>query len=753
MSAARTLLVELRTEELPPALLGGLARDFAAALHERLRDELFCPLETQGTSMDSPIAPTPAAEVAGNATEPGRRSYATSRRLVAVVDVVMEKSAQVTAQRRGPRKSLSYGEDGEPTRALQGFLRSAGARREDLVETKHKGKEYVAVPVTLGGEVLEGRIGGIIEAAVQSIVAPRMMRWGAGSLRFVRPIHGILIVHGERTLTARPFGLDSSDETVGHRFLSPGRIKVAGADAYVASLARGKVMVDADDRTASIEKQARDLEPEVDMDETLLAETAAMCEWPKCYRCSFDGKYLELPPMAVIGCMEKHLRCFPVFKGNELCPRFIYVADNEPSSEGLLVAGVERVMRARLDDALYIYRLDLELDNDALLSRLEKIAYVRGFGSMRDHCERVSALVRSIARSFGLGEGETDLAANAARLHKADLGTLMVAEHPDLEGYMAAEYLSGEPDSLRALIRDLPSRGLDEDDGNAERDCLVVASEAERLVGLGKLLGLPSSSSDPHALRRSMARITRVLARHGGVDLGDVVAGAYERFTEYSKSGDVDKSMSDKFPAAEKAAFVAQVKRLALRRIAQHRADILGLDVFPENRTIHAVLGLWASSLGDSQPNSGGPPFDVAEMRRSLKAVHEFIEQRPKAFENLITASKRLSNIAAHDHGKGSPEKAAEATAEGAALLGKCGKITAATGPGRNDDFHARTLEGLAGMRPEVDAFFDNVRILDAGGKDNHNLALVKHVEELFETLVCKTSSLYKGADWLSAEE
>ena len=753
MSAAHSLLVELRTEELPPALLGGLARDFTAALHERLRDEFFCPPEAQGTTMDSPIAPTPAAEVAGNATEPGRRSYATPRRLVAVVDAVMEKSAQVTAQRRGPRKSLSYGEDGEPTKALQGFLRSAGAKPEDLVETKHKGKEYVAVSVTLGGEDLEDRIGEIIEAAVQSIVAPRMMRWGVGSLRFVRPIHGILIIHGERTLTTRAFGMDSADGTVGHRFLSAGKIKVASVDAYVTALAKSNVMVDSDDRTASIEKQARDLESEVDMDETLLAETAAMCEWPKCYRCSFDGKYLELPSMAVISCMEKHLRCFPVFTGNELSSRFIYVADNEPSSESLLVAGVERVMRARLDDALYIYRLDLEMDDDALLSRLEKIAYARGFGSMRDHCERVSGLARSFARSFGLGEGEADLAANAARLHKADLGTLMVAEHPDLEGYMAAEYLSGEPDSLRALIRDLPSRGLDEDEGNATRDCLVVASEAERLVGLGKLLGLPSSSSDPHALRRSLARITRVLARHAGVDFGDVVAEAYERFAEYSKSADVDESLSDKFPEVEKASYVEQIKRLALRRIAQHRADILGLDVFPENRTIHAVLGLWASSLGDARQSSGGLPFDVAEMRRSLKAVHEFIEQRPKAFENLITASKRLSNIAAHDHGKGSPEKAAEDTAEGAALFGKCGKIAAVTESERAGDFHARVLEGLAGMRPEVDAFFDNVRILDGGGKDNHNLALVKRVEELFETMVCKTSSLYKGADWLSAEE
>ena len=753
MSAVRPLLVELRTEELPPALLGGLARDFTAALHERLRHEFFCPPEVQGTTMDSPIAPTPAAEVAGNATEPGRRSYATPRRLVAVIDAVMEKSAQVTVQRRGPRKSLSYGEDGEPTKPLQGFLRSAGAKREDLVETKHKGKEYVAVSVTLGEEDLESRIGEIIEAAVQSIVAPRMMRWGVSSLRFVRPIHGILIVHGERSLTTKAFGMDTADETVGHRFLSAGRIKVASVDAYVETLAKSMVMVDTDDRSASIEKQARNLESEVEMDETLLEETAAMCEWPKCYRCSFDGKYLELPPMVVIGCMEKHLRCFPVFKGNELSSCFIYVADNEPSSARLLVAGVERVMRARLDDALYIYRLDLELDNDALLSRLEKIAYVRGFGSIRDHCERVSGLARIFARSFGLGEGETNLAANAAKLYKADLGTLMVAEHPDLEGYMAAEYLCGEPESLRALIRDLPSRSLDENEGNATRDCLVVASEAERLVGLGKLLGLPSSSSDPHALRRSLARITRVLVRHDGVDLGVVVADAYARFAEYSKSADVDDTLSDKFPEAETASFVSQIKRLALRRIAQHRADILGLDMFPENRTIHAILGLWANSLGNSQQPSGGLPFDVAEMRRSIKAVHEFIEQRPKAFENLITASKRLSNIAAHDHGKGSPEKAAEATAEGAALFGKCENVAAVTDSGRTGDFHARALEGLAGMRPEVDAFFDNVRILDGGGKDNHNLALVKRVEEQFETLVCKTSSLYKGTDWLSAEE
>lgn len=748
MSAQAPLLVELRTEELPPALLDMLARDFAERLHEGLRAESFCPQAAPAAAPQSAIDPTPSEAVAEGLAAEGRRSFATPRRLVAVVDAVAERSAVSETVRRGPRMEAAYGKDGRPTKALEGFLRSAGAEEGDVTEAEHKGARYAAVAVEKGGETLDGRVGGIVEDAVSGMSAPRMMRWGSGELRFARPIHGVMVLHGERAVEAEVLGIKADGHTVGHRFLSPGKVKVKGADSYVAEMAKRNVMADPGDRNNAIAEQATELDSGVDMDETLLAETAAMVEWPRCYLCGFEKKYLELPELALIGCMEKHLRCFPVYGAKGLLPRFVYVADNEPSSRELLVRGVERVMKARLDDALYIHGLDREMDEEALLGELDRIGYVRGFGTMRDHCGRVAAIVPAVAEALGLKAEQAKIAARAAELCKADLGTLMVAEYPELEGYIAAEYLTEEPDEVRDLVRDLPRRELDGEEGDPARDCLVVASEAERIVGLGRLLGLPTSSSDPMALRRSLARVLRVLARCEGADLGAVVSAAYSAFAAFAKKGGVDKELAGRFAKKDAPGFAREVKWLALRRLAQQRAELLGLDAFPESRTIHAVLGLWADDLG------GGDalPFDVAEMAARLKAVHEFSERRPRDYESLLAASKRLTNISGHPHGRGDAKRAASETKEGAALLKGCEKVESLPDGKGPASFCDRALRELAGMQPAVDAMFDGVRILDGAGKDNHNLALVKRANELFETAVCKTSSLYKGADWLESE-
>lgn len=737
MSERHDLLVEVLTEELPPSVLDGIAHDFAKALRDRLAnqrlDDFFCRQQD-------------------NDTDAGFESFATPKRLVAVVEAVQEKSFEVATTRRGPSSSRAFDENGKKTKAMEGFLNSA--KTGDYRVDKHKGEDYVFVDVHTGDNELEKLVGGIVEEALLSITAPRMMRWGSGDLRFVRPIHGVLVVHGHKTLAGKVFGKETATETVGHRFLSKGKkIKVESVDSYVNALADNNVLVQKTDRLKRILGQARKLGLDTgdSLDTGLLKETVAMCEWPTCYRCGFDERFLRLPMQVVVGCMKKHMRCFPVYDGKGLSASFIYVADNEPESPDKLVAGVERVMRARLADADYIFGLDKKMDERSLLDQLKKVAYIRGFGTMLDHCERVAAIVPKVAEALGLDKKTTGLAKKAAMLHKADLGTLMVAEYPDLAGHMAAEYLEKQPDDLRALIKDLFSRELDGAPGDAARDCLVLASETERIVGLGCLVGLPSSSSDPLAMRRSLARVLRVLSRHHGVDLGKFLADVHDVFAEFARSGKADKAHAKKFAKKDKGTFIGQVQWLALRRLAQNDAELLdlGADTGPDRRMVLAVLSPWAGLVnGDRTSGVSDVGFDVAEMKRRLLAVHHFHQNEPPLFEKLLATSKRLSNIADHDPGAGKAQQAAKSSEEGAALLAQSKK--AASLRNSKDQWHLDALAAMAGLDNVVDEFFDKVRILDGNEKNNHNLALVKQVNDLFETMVCKTSGLYEGVDWLA---
>ena len=791
MSKDKWLLVEIQTEELPPDVLRYAALSLCFSLDRLLTD--FRPQEVPaawGSHDQDPVY------------------FYTPRRLALLFSSIADASVK-KIERRGPRLdiALRYGNfghrigkisgiEGHPgirtnkslSKAGLGFMKSVQdfeATEKDLRVGCHNGFDYLYACRESKGDKLKDVLGGKIELALdkmKSNVEPRQqiklngtaidmqqqkfMSWGSNKMEFFRPIKGITVMHGKKPLIVNVHGKKSKKHITGHHILSPSAIGLDDAKNYKRALKGKRVLVDSYDRIRKIGEQFRKVTKSGDFypkkhSYILHSEVADMCEWPVCYMCSFDNKYLRLPEAVLISCMEKHLRCFAVQKkisrASELSPKFIYVADNKPKPRKKFIAGVERVMRARLEDSLFIYDIDLNTSEKELLSRLGEIEYFQGFGSMLDHCKRVKIIVPVVARAIGLDKISTAVVAKAADYYKADLGSLMVAEYPELEGQLVQTYLPKLPSDVKELVtmlgkRSLKSRfgiytrshsihhslvpqGDDSDIGNHSLHCLVVASEMERLVGLGKLHGLPTGARDPLALKRSLTKVIWGLSHHSKVDLKKLLERVFVIFNKYETA---ENNKARVFAEANQSAFIAQIINLAIKQISNRYFLRRGRRELDHNIS-DAVLALWkdAETFG----------LDVAEVQQRILALEKFAKEEKNEFNNFITTSKRLDNMSGHSHGNGKAQSAADKSSEGYMLYNKCRKVVESSQKGNGIENHLNTLRGLAEMSSTVSDFFDNVRILGLRSKDNHNLALVKYVNRQFESLVCKASVLYRGME------
>lgn len=612
-SSNKPLLVELHTEEMPPLLLDNVANGFADNLVRALAEVRVCDPDSES------------------------QNWSTPRRIAVLIQGVVSKSPVATGLRRGPSRENAYDKANKPTPALTGFLLSCGARKSDLQEVEYKGQPYVAVPYNAGGEPLGGLLGSAIERAVLRTVAPRLMRWeSTNKYRFVRPINSVSAVHGKRPVVSTAFGETTLRHSFGHHFLMPDKIRITDAAAYPEIIRKHQVMVNASERREDICKQARKLSPQVRIDEKLLFEIANMCEQPLCYSAKFDAKYQVLPDKIIETCMGKHLRSFAV-GATKLKNEFIFVADNRPVDGNLLRAGLARVMRARLDDTLFIYEVDSKVKPEELLQRLANISYLKGMGSMHDRCERVGQLAQICANDLKLSRGNKKILSEAAKYIKADLGTLLVDEYPSLEGHIGAALLAKAmlPNEVCELIGGHLERDLDKQH-NRIRDALVLALEVERVVSIAAAFGLPKGSGDPQGLRRSMGRVVLILQRHPHIDFNSLLRIAWEIcLTAAAKHGALEAG----FFAADRQGFLDQIKRFALERLC-NMADTL---VKPEvtRRTLNAVSAV----LLHNSPEESLP--SIADILNRIDSLEGFIADRPhrQEYDNLLASAKRLDNI------------------------------------------------------------------------------------------------------------
>ena len=481
-----TLLVELLTEELPPKSLRRLSDRFADQLvAEIVRHRL-------------------------KSREPRKRIFATPRRLSVLIEAVQEQGSESHHSIEGPSSSN--------TKAVEGFAKKQKVAPESLEYRKTEKGVIVVANFTLPGVHLDAVLAGIVEGALRKLPVSKMMRWGSGDAQFVRPVHGLVMLHGTRVVPGKVLGLESTNRTRGHRFMSKGEITLPNADEYEAKLrGEGMVIADFEQRKSEIERQlqaeAKRQNASLGDYQVLLDEVTALVEYPSVYVGKFERDYLKVPQECLILTMRQNQKYFPLFDAaGKLQPKFLIVSNMKMADPGRVVAGNERVVRPRLEDARFFYNQDRKQRLESRVPQLAKVIYQNKLGNQRERVDRLKLLSGEIARKIG---ADVSLTERAAELCKADLLTGMVGEFPELQGVMGRYYAlnDGESVEIANAIEEhyRPRFAGDRLPGDGVACAVALADKLELIAGMFGINQQPTGDKDPYALRRHALGVIRIL--------------------------------------------------------------------------------------------------------------------------------------------------------------------------------------------------------------------------------------------------
>jgi glycyl-tRNA synthetase beta chain len=484
-----SLLIELLTEELPPRSLLRLADAFAEQVvselvRHRLKDR-----------------------------DPKHRTFATPRRLAVLIPGVRTKAADSAQSVEGPPSSNP--------KAVEGFARKHKLAPESLERRQTAKGEIVVANFTLPGVELGSVLAQIVEQALSKLPVPKMMRWGDGEVQFVRPVHGLVMLHGTHVVPGTVLGVSASSTTHGHRFMGASPIALANADEYEARLLDdGMVIADFAVRRAEIERQlgaeARRLSAELGEFADLLDEVTALVEHPSVYEGAFDASFLEVPQECLILTMRQNQKYFPLFDASgRLLPKFLIVSNMRVADPRHIIDGNQRVVRPRLEDARFFYNQDRKTRLETRVPQLAKVVYHNKLGSQLERVERIQLLSGRIARALGADAG---LAERAAWLCKADLLTGMVGEFPELQGVMGRYYArhDGEPAEVADAIEAhyLPRFAGDRLPQGPIACSVALADKLYSLAGLFGIGEQPTGEKDPYGLRRAALGVIRIVVEN-----------------------------------------------------------------------------------------------------------------------------------------------------------------------------------------------------------------------------------------------
>jgi glycyl-tRNA synthetase beta chain len=693
----RDLLVELGTEELPPKALRTLELAFAEGLRTRL---------TQA-----------------GLTIVGLESFATPRRLAVHIHRLASRPPDQLIKRRGPPVSASFDASGAPTRAATAFAHSCGAALEALGrELDAKGNQYLVFEGLKSATATLTLLPTLVQQTLDALPIPKRMRWGSGEAQFVRPVHWLLMLFGREVVPATLLGVDSGAVTYGHRFMAPKPLAIGSPAGYAKTLLlRGKVVAAFAVRRASIREQverlAAGLGGRAIVTDELLDEVTALVEWPVALAGQFETRFLSLPREVLISTLQDHQRYFAIENDAGLLPWFITISNIDSPDPDVVRAGNERVVRPRLADATFFWEQDRKQPLDARRAALDGVTFHDKLGSLGARTDRVAVLATSIAEHIGADGGETT---RAAQLAKCDLLTAMVGEFPELQGTMGRYYAlaDGERARVAEAIREhyLPRSAGDALPASSVGDAVALGDKLDTLAGIFAIGQKPSGTRDPFGLRRAAIGLLRIVLEHrlelNLVELIDRAVRLQPITGIETQAGGVGADIYD---------FVMERAR------AQYleRAGETGIST----EMFDAVLATRPASLLE---------FDAR-----LRALVAFVA-RPEG-ASLAAANKRIANILRKS-------EAASATAPGntqgqgavvdAALLREDAerelhdgmlalreRVTAAV----TAHDYARALDLLAGLKPQVDAFFDRVLVNDPElPLRNNRLALLAELRALF---------------------
>jgi glycyl-tRNA synthetase beta chain len=702
------LLLELLSEEIPARMQARAAEDLRKLVTDRL--------------------------VAAGLLYEGAKAFVTPRRLALAVQGLPVRQPDVKEEKKGPRV-------GAPDNAVQGFLRAAGLKSiaEAKVQPDKKGDFYVAVIEKPGRPALEV-IAEIVPEVVRTFPWPKSMRWGAqsakpGALGWVRPLHSMVATFGPETEEPEivPFaieGLAAGDETRGHRFMAPAPFKVRRLEDYAAKLERAKVVLDPERRREMILADAKNLAfaqgYELVEDAGLLAEVAGLVEWPVVLMGSFEEAFLGIPPEVIRATIRNNQKCFVLRDPAtaRLANKFILVANIEAEDGGkAIVAGNERVIRARLADAKFFYETDLKTRLEDRLPKFEHIVFHEKLGTQADRIARIEVLAGRIAQIIDADIQKTE---RAARLCKADLLTDVVGEFPELQGLMGKYYAQaqGEDEAIAHACEDhYRPKGLDDlVPADPVSVAVALADKIDTLVAFWAIDEKPTGSKDPYALRRAALGVIQVILENGlRIDL-------VPSFDAHALNVDatVERLAHQRGQKQGGTYLVAtahvtvpwagmQVRKNSVELLAFF-ADRLKVQLREQGARHDLVDAVFALEGQD----------DLVLIVRRVEALGKFLDTEDG--KNLLAGYKRATNIIRIEEKKdgrqyvGRPDPALYRQEEEKALARAIdvARDEASTAVAR-EDFEA-AMHAMAKLRPHVDAFFDKVTVNVADGADKKEL-------------------------------
>jgi glycyl-tRNA synthetase beta chain len=670
------LLIEFGCEDLPAASIVPMAQHLASGLHIALSK----------------------ADLGGD--EP--RIYATPRRIAALWPGVGDCQPDQTIERRGPSVQAAY-KDGEPTKALAGFLKSAGASLDQVSTITTAKGEWTVITQTQAGQSLAALVAAAMPDIIKTMPVPRRMRWADFPHEFLRPVNWLLAVHGDKVLPLSVLGLSAGNVTYGHRFHAPMALTINTPNAYKSALEKAHVVADFDERRGRIVEQVRQaasmLGGAAVMDEELVDEVTALVEWPVALAGHFEAEFLKIPKEALIQTMQENQRYFALLdEHSKLMPAFITVANIESNNPKTVIDGNERVIRPRFADTMFFWQADCEKSLEQRLPELDGLLFQKKLGSVRDKVLRMQTLSAWLASKLG---ASVDDCGKAVQLCKCDLASEIVKELPKMQGIAGRYYAArdGENESISNAMEQhyYPKHAGGDLPAGKVAQVVALADKIDSLVGIFGIGLKPSGTKDPFGLRRAALGIVRILIeQQHDVEVDELIDQSIATFGN----------------------LLPDVNRQELIDYVLDRLRAYAAEQGYQPDVVDAVLAKQLSN-----------PLDIAAR---LQAIREFRETPAGA--SLSAASKRIGNILK----KADTEVPAEIDASllvepaektlHAALLSAQPDIQAQFTARRYTD----AMTSTAALGAPVDQFFDGVMVMseDAALRANR-LALLQQLDEL----------------------
>ena len=657
------LLLELLSEEIPARMQARAANDLKRLIGDGLK--------------------------AAGLSFTGAQTYVTPRRLTLVIDGLPVKQPDISEERRGPRADA-------PEQAKQGFMKSLPKDTKITERETEKGTFLFAQVEQAGGKT-RLILPGIILTALQSLPWPKSMRWGRGKARWVRPLHSILAVYDQEGLELEFAGIEAGVTTRGHRFMAPGSISVSDFADYEKAMTAAKVVIDPEARKQTIAADAARMCKGAGVvlkdDPALLDEVAGLVEWPVVLMGDIDAEFMDVPPEVLITSMRKHQKYFATedAKGN-LAPRFVVVANRETTDGGRqVIAGNERVLRARLADAKFFWDQDRKTTLASKAPQLKDRVFHAKLGTLDEKVDRMQALAAALCQY--VPKADRDKVRSAARLAKADLSTGLVGEFPDLQGVMGTYYArhDGESEAVAAAIAEhySPLGPSDDCPSKPESVCVALADKIDSLVGFWLIDEKPTGSKDPYALRRAALGVIRLIIEN---KLRLPLLDAFNQSRELYGKGDA--------VGPDLLAFFADRLKVHLR------------EQGVKHDHIDAVFAL-------------GGEDDLVRLLARVSALSEFLDSDDGG--NLLTAYRRAANILKIEEKKDATSYAAQPSDtllkddEERALYSALEDAAPAIAEKVAAEDFTGAMAALAGLRVPVDAFFDKVTVNTDDAKVREN--------------------------------